>query len=89
MAGTPRLILADEPTGKLDSAMANEIMDLLEKVNDTGTTVIMVTHDPELANRAQRQIHLLDGRLIDLETEVPTPLYRQAASNAAGTVSTS
>ena len=82
LAGTPRLILADEPTGNLDSAMANDIMDLLEKINETGTTVIMVTHDPELANRAHRQIHLLDGRQIDLQQEAPLPLAgrRRAAA---------
>ena len=79
MAGAPRLILADEPTGNLDSAMAGEILDLLEKVNETGTTIIMVTHDPELANRAERQIHLLDGRLIDLKVDEPRPLYGHPA----------
>jgi putative ABC transport system ATP-binding protein len=82
LAGTPRLILADEPTGNLDTAMANDIMDLLEKINETGTTVIMVTHDPELANRAHRQIHLLDGRQIDLQQDEPMPLAvgRRAAA---------
>jgi len=74
MAGAPRLILADEPTGNLDSAMANEIMDLLEKVNETGTTIVMVTHDPELANRAERQLHVLDGRLIDMRADESRPL---------------
>ena len=74
LAGQPKLILADEPTGNLDSAMANEIMDLLEKINSTGATVVMVTHDPELANRAARQIHMLDGRLIDITSDRPTPL---------------
>ena len=68
IVGRPKLILADEPTGNLDSAMANDIMDLLEKVNESGTTLVMVTHDPDLARRASRQIHLLDGSLIDLET---------------------
>ncbi len=76
VVGTPKLILADEPTGNLDSAMANEIMDLLEKINDLGTTVVIVTHDSELATRAPRQIYLLDGRLVDLEKdERPAPLY--------------
>ncbi len=86
MAGAPRLILADEPTGNLDSAMANEIMDLLDKVNQTGTTIVMVTHDPELANRADRQIHLLDGRLIDLHVDAPAPLYQpgRSATSPAG-----
>ena len=55
--------------------MASEIMDLLEKINGSGATVVMVTHDPELANRASRQIHLLDGKLIDLAQERPAPLY--------------
>jgi putative ABC transport system ATP-binding protein len=69
IVGRPRLILADEPTGNLDSAMANDIMDLLENINEAGTTVMMVTHDPDLAHRAARQIHLLDGSLIDLKTQ--------------------
>ncbi len=84
MAGAPRLILADEPTGNLDSAMASEIMDLLERVNETGTTILMVTHDPELANRADRQIHLLDGRVIDMQVDAPPPLYGGAGIKAAG-----
>ncbi len=76
LVGTPSLILADEPTGNLDSAMANEIMDLLEKINEMGTTVVVVTHDPELAARASRQIYLLDGRMIDIDgQEAAAPLY--------------
>ena len=79
LVGTPSLILADEPTGNLDSAMANEVMDLLETINDMDTTVVMVTHEPELAARAQRRLHLLDGRLIDLEADDrPTPLVARA-----------
>ena len=66
LAGSPALILADEPTGNLDSVMAREIMNLLEKVNEEGATVIMVTHNPECAARAPRQIHLLDGQVVDL-----------------------
>jgi len=67
LAGDPRLILADEPTGNLDSLMSREIMDLLERINGQGTTVVMVTHSPECAVRAQRQIHLLDGKVVDLD----------------------
>ncbi|MGB3564364.1 MAG: ABC transporter ATP-binding protein [Thermoanaerobaculia bacterium] len=79
VVGSPSLILADEPTGNLDSTMANEIMDLLEKINEIGTTVVVVTHDSELAARAQRQIYLLDGKLIDMEShERPAPLYDPA-----------
>ncbi len=75
LVGTPRLILADEPTGNLDSAMANEIMILLEKINEMGTTVVVVTHDPELGARAARQINLLDGKMIDIDaSDRPAPL---------------
>ena len=76
LAGDPKLILADEPTGNLDSVMAHEIMDLLEGINDAGTTIIMVTHTPECAARASRQIHVLDGRIVDLER--PPILAREA-----------
>ncbi len=87
VVGTPKLILADEPTGNLDSAMANEIMDLLEKINELGTTVVIVTHDPELATRAPRQIYLLDGRLVDLEKdERPAPLYNPAENGSQQTL---
>jgi putative ABC transport system ATP-binding protein len=83
MVGDPALILADEPTGNLDSAMANEILDLLESINERDTTVVMVTHEPDLAARAQRRLHLLDGRLIDLEADDrPTPLV-SASPDAA------
>jgi len=66
LAGTPRLLLADEPTGNLDSQMARSVMELLEQINTAGTTIIMVTHDPELAMRAQRNVHIIDGRASDL-----------------------
>jgi putative ABC transport system ATP-binding protein len=66
LAGTPRLLLADEPTGNLDSQMARSVMELLEQINANGTTIIMVTHDPELATRAQRNVHIIDGRASDL-----------------------
>jgi putative ABC transport system ATP-binding protein len=69
LVGNPRLILADEPTGNLDTATAREIMELLTKVNEAGTTIIMVTHDPGCAAYSHRQIHILDGRLIDLRSE--------------------
>src|SRR5215213_6575095 len=80
LAGDPKLILADEPTGNLDSGMAREIMDLLEQINEAGTTVIMVTHNPEHAARANRQLHIADGRMVDLERIAPFPLNRQSAA---------
>ena len=68
LAGEPRILLADEPTGNLDSIMARQVMDLLHEINRQGTTIIMVTHDPELAQRAQRNIHILDGVVSEIET---------------------
>ncbi|MDX1570837.1 MAG: ABC transporter ATP-binding protein [Xanthomonadales bacterium] len=67
LAGSPRFVLADEPTGNLDSLMARQVLEMLEQINDQGVTVVMVTHDPELARRAHRNIHLLDGQVSDLE----------------------
>jgi len=67
LAGSPRLLLADEPTGNLDSRMARGVMELLEAINADGTTIVMVTHDPELAARAQRNIHIVDGQVVDLD----------------------
>ncbi len=69
LAGSPKLILADEPTGNLDSGMAAQIMELLEEINKRGTTIVMVTHDPELAQRAHRRVHIRDGRIIDTRPE--------------------
>lgn len=66
LAGGPRLLLADEPTGNLDSQMARSVMTLLEEINHQGTTIVMVTHDPELAARAQRNVHIVDGMATDL-----------------------
>ncbi len=63
LANSPKLILADEPTGNLDSASSKEIMQMLVDLNAEGITVIMVTHDKELAARAGRNIRMRDGRL--------------------------
>lgn len=65
IAGSPRLILADEPTGNLDTEMARQIMELLEELHRGGATIVMVTHDMEMAARAQREVHIVDGRVID------------------------
>jgi putative ABC transport system ATP-binding protein len=63
LAGEPRFLLADEPTGNLDSMMAGQVMELLEQIHSGGTTIVMVTHDPDLVDRADRNIHLVDGRV--------------------------
>ena len=69
LAGTPRLLLADEPTGNLDTQMARGVMELLEELHRDGATIIMVTHDPELAVRAQREVHIVDGQVVDLAAQ--------------------
>jgi putative ABC transport system ATP-binding protein len=66
LAGSPKLLLADEPTGNLDTQMARGVMELLEEINAQGTTILMVTHDPELALRSQRNVHIIDGQVSDL-----------------------
>jgi putative ABC transport system ATP-binding protein len=63
LAGEPRFLLADEPTGNLDSHMALSVMELISEINQSGTTIIMVTHDPALAEMASRNVHILDGRV--------------------------
>jgi putative ABC transport system ATP-binding protein len=71
LAGEPRFLLADEPTGNLDSEMAGIVMNLLESINNDGTTIVMVTHDNELAAKAHRNIHILDGRASDVPETTP------------------
>ena len=76
LAGEPKILLADEPTGNLDSLMARGVMELLEEINQQGTTIIMVTHDPELAARAHRNVHIIDGQVTDL---ADAPRLREAS----------
>ena len=61
IVGNPDIILADEPTGNLDSGMGNEIMNILQQLNDDGTTIVMVTHDEQMAKRTHRLVRLFDG----------------------------
>jgi putative ABC transport system ATP-binding protein len=65
IVGRPRVLLADEPTGNLDSHMGDEVMDLLEELHRDGVTVVMVTHDPRLAERTGRTVRLFDGRQVN------------------------
>ncbi|PTB85594.1 ABC transporter ATP-binding protein [Pseudidiomarina aestuarii] len=69
LAGRPRFLLADEPTGNLDSQMATSVLDLMQEINNQGTTIIMVTHDPMLAKRAGRNIFVRDGQVSEVGKE--------------------
>jgi putative ABC transport system ATP-binding protein len=65
LVGQPLILLADEPTGNLDSRNSDAVMDLLAGLHAKGTTICMVTHDPRYAGRASRTVHLFDGRIVD------------------------
>ena len=82
LAFDPPILLADEPTGNLDSLMARQVVDLLEDINRRGTTIVMVTHDPELARRAHRNVHVMDGQVTDLQPFAAKPLIRPEAMAA-------
>src|SRR5512145_2450201 len=76
LVGSPSVLLCDEPTGNLDSRSGAEILDLFEKLNEQGLTLIVVTHDENVARRARRRVHIIDGRL----TEILNGKERQQAS---------
>jgi putative ABC transport system ATP-binding protein len=83
LAGDPKVLLADEPTGNLDSVMARGVLELLEEINRQGTTIIMVTHDLELARRARRNVHIVDGQIVDLDASAPRVVARREAAAPA------
>lgn len=68
LVGDPALLLVDEPTGNLDSRNGDAVMDMLQQLNNDGTTLCMVTHDPRYADMASRKLHLLDGKIIDVQS---------------------
>ncbi len=70
----PALILADEPTGNLDSQSSAEIMGLLRELHERGRTIVMITHEADIAVHAQRMIHMRDGRIVDLPDQRPPVL---------------
>jgi len=71
LAGDPSILLADEPTGNLDSQNGEQVMDLLRELHRGGATICMVTHDPRYAKYADREIHLFDGRIVEESKEAP------------------
>jgi putative ABC transport system ATP-binding protein len=73
LVNVPSILLADEPTGNLDSATGNEIMGLFHELHDSGQTIVLVTHEHDIAAHARRQIHLLDGKIARDERTVGQP----------------
>jgi len=67
LANDPEVLLADEPTGNLDTATGNQIMALIEELHASGKTILMVTHEPEVAAHAQKQLHMRDGAIVRIE----------------------
>ncbi len=67
LAGNPSVILADEPTGALDSKTGREVMEFMEKLNEEGNTIVLITHDNSIADRAKRKIRIQDGKIISDE----------------------
>jgi putative ABC transport system ATP-binding protein len=69
LGGDPSILLADEPTGNLDSANGEQVMDLLRELHRSGSTICIVTHDPRYARYADRSVHLFDGRVVEETAE--------------------
>jgi putative ABC transport system ATP-binding protein len=78
IVGQPRLLLADEPTGNLDSANGEAVMSLLAELHAEGATIVMVTHDPRYGRHAGRSVRLLDGRVVGEERFAASPRVGQA-----------
>lgn len=72
LAGEPKILLADEPTGNLDSLMARQVMEILHQLNQEGSTIIMVTHDPDQAREVSRNVQIIDGEISDFGVYAPT-----------------
>jgi putative ABC transport system ATP-binding protein len=73
LANSPTLLLADEPTGALDSAGGAEIIELLRRLHTSGQTIILVTHDPAVADAAGRIVRMRDGRIVSSDVVAPVP----------------
>ncbi|WP_322919240.1 ABC transporter ATP-binding protein [Nocardioides renjunii] len=87
LAGEPALILADEPTGNLDSTSTADVLDLLDAVHDAGRTIVVITHEDEVAERASRVIRMRDGKIIEdvrLEEAPPTREAWTPTASACG-----
>jgi macrolide transport system ATP-binding/permease protein len=86
LVGTPSILLCDEPTGNLDSKSGTEILDLFEKLNEQGLTLIVVTHDEHVAQRARRRVHIIDGKLTEISNDKKRRSTNAHAVNAGTAV---
>jgi lipoprotein-releasing system ATP-binding protein len=80
LANRPEIIVADEPTGALDTASTGQVFSILRDIADKGQTVVVVTHDPALAARADRRIHIVDGKIAEIAGRGGGELVRETAS---------
>jgi macrolide transport system ATP-binding/permease protein len=89
LVGSPSVLLCDEPTGNLDSKSGAEILDLFEKLNEQGLTLIVVTHDENVARRAKRRVHIIDGRLTEIPNDKPNQRTSTPPAVSTGTIARS
>lgn len=83
LAGEPKILLADEPTGNLDSLMARQVMELLHQLNKEGATIIMVTHDPDQARELNRNVQIIDGQISDFSMYAPLDTHAKNVQKEA------
>ena len=85
LVGQPAIVLADEPTGNLDQATGHALIELLEQLNGAGTTIVVITHDREVASRLRRQVQMLDGRIVsDSQRDTSHRPDRQTSNQGDG-----